>query len=183
MCDAFLDLSLILYKKTATQIFNYLNKIFQQDANLNHTTRKGELDEIVIVATAILMLIAGYDTTATTLSFALYELAMNPDIQEKLRDEVDNITSDNKQLTYNDLQSMTYLDQIISETLRYHLSLGQGRYTLKDYKVPGHDLVIEEGTLIIINTFAIHSDPIYYANSKQFDPEHFSKESKSSRNP
>ena len=158
---------------------NFLN----QDANLNHTTKKGELDEMVIVATAILMLVAGYDTTGTTLSFALYELAKNQDVQQKLRDEVDNVKCDNKELTYNDLQKMTYLDQIISETLRFHLSLGFFRYTLKDYKVPGHDLVIEKGTLVMINNIAIHRNPLHYANPKQFDPENFSDESKSSRNP
>ena len=156
---------------------------FKQDAKLNHKTKKGHLDEMVIVATAINLLVAGYDTTGTTLAFTCYELAKNPDVQEKLREEIDNITTDNKDLTYDDLQNMPYLDQIISEILRIHVSILHVRYTLRDYKVPGHDLVIEKGTTVWINTPAIHSNPIYYANPENFDPEHFNNESKSARNP
>ena len=65
------------------------------------------------MSTAIVLLVAGYDTTGNTLAFALYELAKNPDIQEKLRSEVEDITDGDleKELTYDDLQKMTYLDQ------------------------------------------------------------------------
>ena len=65
------------------------------------------------MSTAIVLLVAGYDTTGNTLAFALYELAKNPDVQEKLRTEVEDITDGDleKELTYDDLQKMTYLDQ------------------------------------------------------------------------
>ena len=57
---------------------------------------------------------AGYDTTGTTLAFACYDLAKNPDIQEKLREEVEEVLGDSdRDLTYEDLQSMTYVEQII----------------------------------------------------------------------
>ena len=61
-----------------------------------------------------MVLVAGYDTTGTTLAFACYDLAKNPDVQEKLREEVEEILGDSdRDLTYDDLQSMTYVDQII----------------------------------------------------------------------
>ena len=65
------------------------------------------------MSTAIVLLVAGYDTTGNTLAFALYELAKNPEVQEKLRTEVEDITDGDleKELTYDDLQKMTYLDQ------------------------------------------------------------------------
>lgn len=65
------------------------------------------------MSTAIVLLVAGYDTTGNTLAFALYELAKNPDVQEKLRTEVEDIIDGDleKELTYDDLQKMTYLDQ------------------------------------------------------------------------
>ena len=65
------------------------------------------------MSTAIVLLVAGYDTTGNTLAFALYELAKNPDVQEKLRTEFEDITDGDleKELTYDDLQKMTYLEQ------------------------------------------------------------------------
>ena len=65
------------------------------------------------MSTAIVLLVAGYDTTGNTLAFVLYELAKNPDVQEKLRTEVEDIIDGDleKELTYDDLQKMTYLDQ------------------------------------------------------------------------
>ena len=87
---------------------------------LNYWTEKstkthvalGEFDELVIVATAILLLVAGSDTTGITLAFACYQLAKNSKIQEKLRDEINNINSSDN-LTYDNLQQMFYLDQVI----------------------------------------------------------------------
>ena len=136
------------------------------------------------MATAVIFLVAGYDTTGTTLAFACYQLAKNPQIQERLQEEVEEVSGGdvNKELTYEDLHSMTYLDQIISETLRFHTPIGiLQRKALRDYKVPGHDLVIEKETQVWINAMAIHMNPKHYANPTEFDPEHFSKEAKSAR--
>ena len=143
------------------------------------------MDELVIVATAIVFLVAGYDTTGTTLAFVCYQLAKNPDIQDKLRAEVlDTVEDPSAKIKYEDLMKMTYLDQIISETLRFHnpAALVQ-RVTLNDYKVPGHDLTIEKGTQVWVNCVSIHYNKEHYANPNTFDPDHFSKEAKASRNP
>ena len=152
---------------------------------MNHTSKKGEFDEIVIVATAIILLVAGYDTTGTTLAFACYYLAKNPNVQEKLREEVEEIIGDSdKQLTYDNLQNMTYVDQIISETLRHASPISMLQRTVeKDYKIPGHDIVLKKDQSVWINCMSIHFDPKHYANPHEFDPEHFSKEAKAARNP
>ena len=53
----------------------------------------------------------------------------------------------------------------------------------KDYKIPGHDIVLKKDESVWINVMAIHFDPKHYANPHEFDPEHFSKEAKAARNP
>ena len=148
------------------------------------------LDEITIVATAMIMLIAGYDTTGSTLSYAGFELAKNQEIQDKLRAEVDAAFDEceeagNEFPDYNTVQNLPYLDMVIHETLRRHPPLQvASRACVKDYVVPGgNGLVIKEGTLIDIPICGLHQDEEHYPNPKVFNPEHFSKEGKAKRHP
>jgi cytochrome P450 family 6 len=67
------------------------------------------------VAQAFQFLIAGFETSGTTLSFALYELAMHPDIQHRLRAEITQVMAKHQgQLTYDGMQEMSYLDMVVS---------------------------------------------------------------------
>ena len=162
------------------------HRLIFQDAKLNHHANKKSFDEIIVVATAIVFLVAGYDTTAATLAFALYQLAKNPEVQERLRDEIQEVTNGDleKNLSYDDLQTMTYLDQVINETLRLHNPIGSlNRITTKDYMMPETDLMIPKGVGVWINVMAIHFDENHYANPHDFDPDHFSKDAKAKRNP
>ena len=158
---------------------------FEKDAKLDHVPKKGEFDEMVIVATAIVLMVAGYDTTGTTMAWVCYELAKNPEVQNRLREEVQEIMQDSSgDLTYEDLNKMTYLDQVISETLRFHSPVAiLNRTCNKNYKIPGTELVIEEGVKVWSNVMAIHFNPEHYPNPLEFDPEHFSKEAKAKRSP
>ena len=116
----------------------------------------------------------------------MYQLAKNPDVQEKLRAEIEDVTNSDleNELTYDHLQSMTYLDQVINETLRLHNPTGTlNRITTKDYKMPGTNLIIPKGVGFWIPTAAIHLDENHYANPHVFDPDHFSKEAKAERSP
>jgi cytochrome P450 family 6 len=69
----------------------------------------------VFVAQAFIFLSAGYETSGSTLTFALYELAFHPEIQQSLRAEVLQVLSkyDGK-LTYDGIQDMMYLDRVVS---------------------------------------------------------------------
>jgi cytochrome P450 family 6 len=67
------------------------------------------------VAQAFAFLAAGFETSATTLSFALYELALQPNIQERLRAEMTQVLSKHQgELTYDGMNEMSYLDMVIS---------------------------------------------------------------------
>jgi cytochrome P450 family 6 len=67
------------------------------------------------VAQALTFLLGGHETAGTTLSFALYELAFHPEIQQSLRAEILQVLSkhDNK-VTYDGIQDMAYLDMVVS---------------------------------------------------------------------
>jgi cytochrome P450 family 6 len=67
------------------------------------------------VAQALVFLLGGFETAATTMSFALYELAFHPDIQQSLREEILQVLSKHDgKLTYDGIQDMSYLDRVVS---------------------------------------------------------------------
>ena len=158
---------------------------FEMDAKLKHSAKKGEFDEMVIVSTALVLLVAGYDTTGSTLAYCCYQLSKNQEVQQKLRDEVDAIANDiDDEITYEQVQSMTYLDQVISETLRfYNPAAVLNRSAVRDYKIPNSDVVIEAGKDVWINSISVHMDPKHYETPEVFNPDHFSKEAKANRHP
>jgi len=60
-------------------------------------------------------LIAGYDTSASALTFALYELAFHPEIQHRLRAEIMQVLKKHDgKLTYDGIKEMMYLDRVVS---------------------------------------------------------------------
>jgi len=62
-----------------------------------------------------MFLAAGYETSASTLSFALYELALHPEIQQSVRAEILQVLSEhNGKLTYDGIQGLSYLDSVVS---------------------------------------------------------------------
>lgn len=67
-----------------------------------------------VTAEAFAFFVAGYDTSSSLMSFCLYELSVNPEIQEKVREEIDNVTKEhNGELTYEAIQEMKYLEQVL----------------------------------------------------------------------
>lgn len=73
-----------------------------------------------LVAQCFLFFIAGLDSSSSALTFAAYELVANPDVQQKLHEEIAEVNEQlrGKRVTYDVLQKMKYLDQVVSETLR-----------------------------------------------------------------
>ncbi|GAB0089289.1 probable cytochrome P450 6a14 [Sergentomyia squamirostris] len=81
----------------------------------------GKITSNELIANAYLFLMAGFETSSTTMKFCLLELAQYPEIQNRVREEIKSIllNNDNK-ITYESLSQMKYLEQVINETLRKH---------------------------------------------------------------
>ncbi|KAF2886705.1 hypothetical protein ILUMI_19468, partial [Ignelater luminosus] len=74
-----------------------------------------QLSDDDVTAQALIFFFAGFDTVSTLMCFAVYELAVNPDVQQKLREEVDETLKNcNGSLTYEALLKMKYMDMVIS---------------------------------------------------------------------
>jgi len=159
---------------------------FDQDSKLAHARTTKEHDEMTLVATAFIMLVAGYDTTGMTLSYLTYELAKNPEVQQQLQEEVDAAfeKSGGAIPDYYTIQGLPYLDQAIRETLRLHTLVSQtSRICTKDYTFPGTNITVKKDELVMVNAIGMHMDPKYYPNPEEFNPDNFSKEARASRSP
>ncbi|GFQ86305.1 cytochrome P450 3A8, partial [Trichonephila clavata] len=128
-----------------------------------------------LIAQCVIFFLAGFETTASTLAFVSYYLALNPDIQDKLVAEIDEtVKSGNGELTYEAIQNMKYLDNVISETLRINPpSVRLERVASEDYKLGDTGIVIPKHTTVTIPTYAIHRDPKYFPDPEKFDPDRY----------
>ncbi|KAJ8944237.1 hypothetical protein NQ314_009514 [Rhamnusium bicolor] len=161
------------------------NDFLQLLINIKESNQEGEekkddgttLTMREIAAQSFVFFIAGFETSSTTMTFALFELATHPDIQEKVREEIKTILGNhNNQITYDSLNQMKYMGQVIDETLRKYPPLSLITRTCdEDYKVPGEEVVIEKDTRVLIPVLGIHYDEEYYKNPEVFDPERFSQ--------
>ncbi|NP_001352492.1 cytochrome P450 6a14-like [Aethina tumida] len=138
-----------------------------------------------IAAQCLLFFLAGFETSSTAMTFALFELAQNPELQDKAREEVMRVLArHNGEITYESISEMHYMDQVLDESLRKYPPLPMvTRVCVKDYKIPNEDIVIEKGTKVVVPIYGIHHDTEYYDEPEKFDPERFSPENKAKRNP
>lgn len=89
------------------------------DENLKENGRKAQPDQKMTInelaSQCFLFFIAGYETSATTMTFALLELALNQDIQENLRNEIDTVLNKyDGNICYEAVMEMSYLDKVIN---------------------------------------------------------------------
>lgn len=137
-----------------------------------------------LVAQALVFFLGGFETTATFMQSIFWELAQNPEIQQNLISEINEVLEDldGKQVTYEQLNKMKYLDMVINETLRKWPSFRiTSRLCNKDYTFKtdtGKTYKIKKGIELFIPLGSIQMDPKYFANPEKFDPERFNEENK-----
>ncbi|KPJ14819.1 Cytochrome P450 6B4 [Papilio machaon] len=144
-----------------------------------------ELTDDIIAAQAFVFYAGGYETSASTMSFMMYELARNPDMQERVIQEVDEVMRkyDGK-VTFEALNELKYMEQVFDETLRlYPIVDPLQRRAQQDYRIPGTELTVKKGQMVFISAGGIHRDERYYPDPERFDPDRFSPENSSNRHP
>ncbi|KAH8356276.1 hypothetical protein KR200_007094, partial [Drosophila serrata] len=131
-----------------------------------------------IAAQAFIFFLAGFETSSTTVGFALFELACNQDIQDKLRAEIDGVLEKrNGKLDYDSMRELTYLEKVIDESLRKHPVVGHLiRITTQRYEHSNPKYNLEPGTGVVVPTWGIHHDPEFYPEPEKFIPERFDEE-------
>ncbi|XP_037811692.1 probable cytochrome P450 9f2 [Lucilia sericata] len=143
-----------------------------------------EWSDVDIVGQCFLFFFAGFETSASLTCFTAHELMENPECQEKLLQEIQDVEQslDGKPLTYDALQNMRYLDMVVQECLRkWPGAIAIDRVCNKDITYDldnGEKLELKKGDAIWIPVVGFHRDPQYFENPTKFDPERFSEENK-----
>ncbi|XP_076641351.1 putative cytochrome P450 6a20 isoform X2 [Halictus rubicundus] len=150
------------------------------DANIVHN----KLTLAEATGQAYIFYLAGFETSSTTVTFCLYELAKHQDIQDKVRDEIRNAIKKHGDITYTALNDMPYLNKVTLETLRKYPALAFiNRICTKERTLDTTNVTIPAGTSVVIPTYGLHWDPNIFPEPEKFDPERFSEENIKSRHP
>ncbi|MFF4410819.1 cytochrome P450 [Streptomyces sp. NPDC001404] len=127
------------------------------------------LDDAEIHDQITTMLIAGIESTANGLTWALYTLASNPVLQDRLQDEADTVLG-GRIATWDDLPRLDLASRIIYETLRMYAPVWcLTRATSTSTELAGHPL--PSGSTLIYSPYLIHHQPAHYPDPKRFDPD------------
>ncbi|XP_016928886.3 probable cytochrome P450 6g2 [Drosophila suzukii] len=142
----------------------------------------------LLVAQAVLFFTAGFESSSSTMAFAMYELAKDADVQQRLREEIrDALVESGGQVTLKMIESLEFLQMILQEVLRMYPPLpflDRECTSGRDYSLaPFHNFVVPKGMPVYIPCYALHMDPQYFPQPRKFLPERFSPENRKLHTP
>ncbi|RDL33057.1 Thromboxane-A synthase [Venustampulla echinocandica] len=135
------------------------------------------LPDDLVLGNVVVSTGAGFTTSSSLLTWALYALVRYPGNQERLFEEIVSHRGDtDKRWTYDEIHSMKFLDCFIKEVLRLHSpSFQTARNAKQDAILPGGYL-IPKGSIVIACFPSIQKNPAHWENPLRFDPERWMKE-------
>lgn len=124
------------------------------------------LTEEEIVAQCITFLVAGAETTGSTLAMIAYHLTSYPEVQDKLLQEIDEATRTRGNLsTYEFVQGLEYLDRVLSEVLRlFTVGFVNVRECMESCVINGVEF--PAGVSVYILSYCVHRDPHFWPEVK-----------------
>ncbi|MFB6123083.1 MAG: cytochrome P450 [Haloferacaceae archaeon] len=141
--------------------------------------RRGDQTEAQIRDEMMTMLLAGHDTTALTLTYALYLLSKHPDAERRLHEEVDSVV-DGAAPTAADVREFTFVDRVLREAMRRYPPVWvMFRQPQVDVELGGYRL--PAGTTVMLSQWATHRDGRWYDDPDAFDPDRWAPERRRER--
>jgi cytochrome P450 len=125
------------------------------------------LPEREIVNEAISFIIAGSDTTATTMTYLVWEVCRNPHIKRSLLTELAGLQN---HYHHDDLRSLPYLNQVIAETLRLYTGVPSGLPRVSQHGATLAGYWIPAGVTVTTQAYSLHRNPSIFTDPERFDP-------------
>ncbi|WP_328845539.1 cytochrome P450 [Streptomyces sp. NBC_00258] len=139
----------------------------------------GSLDAAELRDQVLVFLIAGHETTATSMAFALHLLARDPEAQKRAQVEVDRLPS-GRAPSAADLDELPYLTRVLKESMRlYPAAPVVGRRSVEAAEVDGH--LIPAGADVLVLPWVTHRHPDLWDDPERFDPDRFTPEREAAR--
>ncbi|XP_051951817.1 cytochrome P450 2J4 isoform X2 [Xyrauchen texanus] len=157
-------------------MLKYISKCIQLEGSIwgqkPHDPTDG-FDEQNLVACALDLFLAGTETTSTSLSWSLIYLITNPEIQEKVQEEIDRVIGQLREPSIADRANMPYTDAVIHEILRLGdiVPLNGLRVAEKDTTLG--ECFIPKGTAVLPILHSVLFDENEWETPNKFNPEHF----------
>ncbi|GFS38904.1 cytochrome P450, family 98, subfamily A, polypeptide 3 [Actinidia rufa] len=135
-----------------------------------------ELSEDTIIGLLWDMIVAGMDTTAISVEWAVAELIKNPRVQQKAQEELDRVIGPDRLMTESDFPNLPYLQFVAKEALRLHppTPLMLPHRANANVKIGGYD--VPKDSSVNVNVWAIGRDPDVWKSPLEFRPERFMEE-------
>ncbi|OBZ91245.1 hypothetical protein A0J61_00715 [Choanephora cucurbitarum] len=185
--DLFLEMidQVILKKRTAIERGDSENNFLpEHEKDLLTLMIEGEMrgegvmSDEELRSNVCLFFLAGHETTSSALSFAIYRLAVNPDIQQRAREEAIRVLGDEPKdalPTLDQTKQFPYINQIIKEVLRIDCPVNRviPRQTSEDFFF--NNTLIPKGSLVCVDLTAIHHSKKVWSDPEKFDPDRFAE--------
>lgn len=138
--------------------------------------KKGEINEDNVLYIVENINVAAIETTLWSVEWGIAELVNHPNVQKKLRDEMDAILGPGVQITEPDTHKLPYLHAVIKETLRLRMAIPLlvPHMNLHDAKLGGFDIPAE--SKVLVNAWFLANNPKYWNKPEEFRPERFLEE-------
>ncbi|XP_074303458.1 trans-cinnamate 4-monooxygenase-like [Silene latifolia] len=137
---------------------------------------RGEITEQNVMYIVENINIAAIETTLWSIEWAVAELVNHPEIQNKVREELDNVLGKGNQITEPDTHKLPYLEAVVKETLRLRMAIPLlvPHMNLHEAKLGGHDIPAE--SKVLVNAWWLANNPEHWKKPEEFRPERFLEE-------
>lgn len=139
----------------------------------------GGMSDTQVRDECLTVMLAGHETTANALSFALWELARNPDVQQQLSEEANSAFGDRLPAA-EDYANLTYAGRVFAETIRLYPPVWvTARTAAEEYSYRG--ITLPKGAILLAPQIVAHRDPRFWTEPLRFLPDRFTEENKRAR--
>ncbi|XP_028157826.1 probable cytochrome P450 9f2 isoform X2 [Ostrinia furnacalis] len=173
---------------SSTMEFRKKNNVTRPDMIQLLMEASKEWTLVQLASQALTFFVGSFETSASTMTMCLHELAIHPDIQEKLYQEVKEFMENHK-LSFENVKELKYMDCVLNETFRkWSVAIVMDRVCNKTYDLPpahdgGKPYRLNPGDIVYNVVNAIQMDPEYFPDPEVFNPDRFFEDNKQNIKP